>query len=194
MMILGRPGGDAAQVLPSYVADGSVAHICVNFPEPPQRTGAGAETAENHNHLLTTEFFTVMHASLKERGGLTIFSDNYKYMKLLARTVASVRGQGEQKSLLSDAVGERLFKSVTPRGFNGSSELIDGMSLHHGVPDAVSHQPPQLCRIEWKTALEVGHFSRSSLSGDASWLHRDVSERVSRHTLMLSAVYIHDGD
>jgi tRNA G46 methylase TrmB len=41
-------GGDAGQILPSYVADGSVAHICVNFPEPPQRTGAGAETAENH--------------------------------------------------------------------------------------------------------------------------------------------------
>jgi tRNA G46 methylase TrmB len=69
--------------------------------------------------LLTTEFFTIMHASLKEQGGLTIFSDNYKYMKLLARTVASARGEPELKSLLGNEVGERLFKSVTPRAFNG---------------------------------------------------------------------------
>ena len=119
-------GGDASQVLRSYIADESVAQICVNFPEPPHRTGAGSETAENHNHLLTPTFFAEMHSSLIAGGGLTIFSDNYKYCKLLARTIATVRGEPQPSATggMTPEVGERLFATRTPKAFNGSVSFV----------------------------------------------------------------------
>ena len=119
-------GGDASQVLRHHIADGSFAHICINFPESPQRTAAGSETTEN-NHLLTSDFFRILHASLADGGCITIFSHDYKYCKLLARTIASVRGEPVpgQTGGLAPQVGERLYETQTPRAFDGpvSEEL-----------------------------------------------------------------------
>ena len=120
-------GGDASQVLRHHIVDGSFAHICINFPESPHQTGAGSKTSENHNHLLTSDFFRIVHTSLADGGGLTIFSHDYKYCKLLARTIASVRGEPVPAPTggLTPQVGERLYETQTPRAFDGpvSEEL-----------------------------------------------------------------------
>jgi hypothetical protein len=70
-----------------------------------------------------------MHGSLQEKGAVTIFSDNYKYMKLIARTVASARGEATKASLLGNEVPNSSrqpdLSSITTIGHN----TIPGISL-----------------------------------------------------------------
>ncbi|CAE7940051.1 RH20 [Symbiodinium necroappetens] len=87
--------GDAGTVLKEWVLPGSVAKVCVNFPEPPQTTrNANCDEAESELHLLTSDFFEDVHKALSDGGVLTIFSDNQEYMRSLARTLGLLRRPG----------------------------------------------------------------------------------------------------
>ena len=106
--------------------------------------------------MLTPQFFEEMHTVLQPEGGLTIFSDNYKYCKLLARTIASLRAPAD-----GDApVGDRRFRSRRPSRFGGQSETVDGVELHHGVPDA-----------------EAGHAANVTSYFDRFWAHGHKTDR-----------------
>ena len=74
-------GGDAARVMRRNIRPGSVSHAFINFPEPPHHSGDAA--ADNRHHLLTPGFFRHVHAALRAGGGLTLFSDNHRYMQAL---------------------------------------------------------------------------------------------------------------
>ncbi|KAK3247312.1 hypothetical protein CYMTET_43184 [Cymbomonas tetramitiformis] len=156
-------GGDAAQVMRQHVKAGSVANICINFPEPPHHSGNAS--AENKLHLLTAEFFlhAVWPALVPPRGGgtlggkLTIFSDNYEYCGTLARTLAALHG----------VRGEPVFQSV--RGAECSSagdgsatfEDVDGVRLYHGIPGSDSghavHAASYFDRF-WERGQHTGRY------------------------------------
>lgn len=118
-------GGDAAQILPQYIMACTVDHIFVNFPEPPQTNmlyGAKSEL-----HLLTKKFFKEMHQVLCTSGRITILSDEYKYCRLLARTVSALNH--EKTTMFEPALGLR------GRGrAKDCFEDIEGIRLYHGVP------------------------------------------------------------
>jgi tRNA G46 methylase TrmB len=140
-------GGDAASVLRKRVRPESVSHVFVNFPEPPHHSGDA--NAVNEFHLLTPDFFRRTHAALVTGGGLTLFSDNHRYMRDLARTLAELTYDPEAGD---DPVraGEPLFaaEAAKPRAEErdalagaaadvdggASFENIEGVRLYRGVP------------------------------------------------------------
>lgn len=109
--------GDASHILPCLLT-GSVAHVFINFPEPPHVSGD--EDAESSLHLLTKEFFQSVRDVLMPGGKLTILSDNGRYCQQLAGTVASIRQSG------APAFGQMDVQ--------GDFEDIDGVRLHRGLP------------------------------------------------------------
>ena len=140
-------GGDAASVLRKRVRPESVSHVFVNFPEPPHHSGDA--NAVNEFHLLTPDFFRRTHAALVTGGGLTLFSDNHRYMRDLARTLAELTydpAAGDDPA----RAGEPLFaaEAAKPRAEGrdalagaaadvdggASFENIEGVRLYRGVP------------------------------------------------------------
>jgi tRNA G46 methylase TrmB len=65
--------GDALKILPNYIAENTLTHVFVNYPEPPQQLG-GDDTQSKH--LLTEEFFAMIDRVLILDGILTILTDN----------------------------------------------------------------------------------------------------------------------
>ena len=117
-------GGDAAYVMRRYIARESVSNVFVNFPEPPHHSGDDA--ADNSLALLSEDFFRDVHASLAERGGLVIFSDNHRYMQSLARALARTGlFSSREADLASGASADRY-------------ETILGLRLHEGLPGALA--------------------------------------------------------
>ena len=114
-------GGDAAYVMRRNVAPESVSNVFVNFPEPPHHSGDSA--ADNSLALLNAEFFRDIHASLRAKGGLTIFSDNHRYMRSLATTLAELElfKAREDVDLSSREPAERY-------------ETVSGVRLYEGLP------------------------------------------------------------
>ena len=160
-------GGDAAQILPSHIAPQSVAHIFINFPEPPQTNML--QGAQSHLHLLTAEFFRDMHRVLRKGGRLTVLHDEHRYCCLIARTVAALNREAMANisSQGSEGGGQLLFEPVLGLRGKGKSkedcEDIDGIRLYHGVPGRKS-----------------GHVVRSSSYFDQLWETKD------RYFLVLS--------
>ncbi|CAE7839909.1 trmB [Symbiodinium sp. CCMP2592] len=119
--------GDAGTVLKEWVLPGSVAKVCVNFPEPPQTTrNANCDEAESELHLLTSDFFEDVHKALSDSGVLTIFSDNQEYMRSLARTLG----------LLRRGPGGRLFEAsgdVDASHLEDAEEMC-GLLICRGCP------------------------------------------------------------
>jgi len=117
-------GGDASCVITERIKKGSVAQVCVNFPEPPH--WSGNEAAESKLHLLTPSFFKAIHKCLAEKGKLTIFSDNYLYCQSLAATLGT----------LQDREGNKIFQS-NDRALctgDGGYETHSGVRLYYGIP------------------------------------------------------------
>jgi len=114
-------GGDAAYVLRRHVAPESVSNVFINFPEPPHHSGDVA--ADNALALLNDDFFTDIHAGLRPGGGLTIFSDNHRYMQTLARMLADMQSFSNRDDAdLSSGVPAEIF------------ETIKGVRLYEGLP------------------------------------------------------------
>ena len=128
-------GGDAARVMQRNVRSQSVDHIFINFPEPPHHSGDAA--ADNRHHLLTPGFFERVHTALVPGGGLTLFSDNHRYMQQLARTLAQLHHTGEVDV---DKIGEPMFSAEAAKGTSmdgknaATFENVEGVRLYHGLP------------------------------------------------------------
>ena len=124
-----------------------MSHVFVNFPEPPHHSGDA--NAVNEFHLLTPDFFRRTHAALVTGGGLTLFSDNHRYMRDLARTRRGAddepggggrpgeggraglrRGGGEAARRGRDA----LAGAAADVDGGASFENIEGVRLYRGVP------------------------------------------------------------
>ena len=144
-------GGDAASVLRKRVRPESVSHVFVNFPEPPHHSGDA--NAVNEFHLLTPDFFRRTHAALVTGGGLTLFSDNHRYMRDLARTLAELTYDPEAgddparageplfaaeaakpRAEERDARGEGAAADADEKNGGASFENIEGVRLYRGVP------------------------------------------------------------
>lgn len=80
-------GGDAMQVIPSYIAANTFNNVFINHPEPPQQT-ARRETTEG-KHLLTPDFFAQVARILVTGGMLVVTTDNLWYAKFLLRQFAT---------------------------------------------------------------------------------------------------------
>ncbi|CAE7444436.1 unnamed protein product [Symbiodinium natans] len=121
--------GEAARTLESLVPSNSVSHIFINFPEPP--FVSGDEAAESSFHMMTDELFIEMHRILQSGCRITILSDNARYMRTLAKTVAGL-----------SSAGKAHFTSATPKILWGSGECpehetVHGVELYQGWPTAV---------------------------------------------------------
>ncbi|CAK9073290.1 unnamed protein product [Durusdinium trenchii] len=120
--------GDAAQVIPQHFQQESVSHVFVNFPEPPHFSGS--ETAESKNELLTATFFQQLHSRLAPAGRLTILSDNRRYIKRLANTIATL-------------VDGSLFE---PTHAKADFETLHGIPVSRGTPGKrVGHTKKTSC-------------------------------------------------
>jgi len=162
-------GGDAAQVLAKHMAPRSVAHVFVNFPEPPHRAigrSSGVdESASNALALLTPAFFRAIHRVLVPGGRITILSDNERYVRSLAATVAALRAEG------SGPTGPQLLQSVTlpQRGARDTSRIdsVEGVRVYTGMPGP-----------------EAGHAVLAQSYFDRFWEH---GQHTGRHYLVLQA-------
>ena len=94
--------GNASKVLNQHFFRKSVAHIFVNFPEPPHFSGIIA--AEDKNHLLQSSFFHEMHRVLENDGRLTIFSDNGPYCRTLCETLSQLTHEDNPRELLFHSI------------------------------------------------------------------------------------------
>lgn len=68
-------GGDASVVVPDYFRAGSLGAAFVNYPEPPQQSGAEGGDSQG-KHLLTAGFMQNVANALQEGGLFTILTDN----------------------------------------------------------------------------------------------------------------------
>lgn len=131
-------GGDAARVVRRNLRAGSVSHVFVNFPEPPHHSGN--EAADNRHHLLTPSFFKRVHAALEPGGGLTLFSDNHRYMQTLAKTLAELLHEEGDDAADAEKIGEPMFSAEAAEGtsMDGSGkathENVAGVRLYRGLP------------------------------------------------------------
>jgi hypothetical protein len=125
---LAAMGGDAAYVIRRYIASKSVSNVFVNFPEPPHHSGDAS--ADNSLALLNNEFFRDIHACLgractpnSSSGGLTILSDNHRYMQALAHSL-------DELDLFVCCDKVDLASGATANQY----ESIGGIRLYQGLP------------------------------------------------------------
>lgn len=148
--------GDASQVVPRHLQQGSVSHVFINFPEPPHFSGH--ESAESKNELLTASFFEELHSRLTPAGKMTILSDNWRYIQRLARTI----------SKLHDDFSERLFVSSAETSDADKSEILHDIRVICGKP-----------------GKRVGHIKKTTSYFDRLWAKGDHVDRyyfmVERH-------------
>jgi len=117
-------GGDATMVLSRHVEENSVDHIFVNFPEPPHISGS--EAAESHLHLLSVPFLRQLHTILRSGGRLTILSDNRRYLRTVAVSIAGLVRRG--KPMLES------LKDSQAKDLPSNAEDVQGIRLHCGWP------------------------------------------------------------
>ena len=120
--------GDASELLPDRFAEGSVARVFVNHPEPPQQSNFSH--ASDAAHMLTEDFLRAVQRVLRTKGTLAVTTDNLWYARLLRDTAAALGPEGEQ-----------LFAQPTIAA--ALEDERDGIALFRGAPpgcaDATSY-------------------------------------------------------
>ena len=141
-------GGDAAYVMRRNVAPRSLSNVFVNFPEPPHHSGDAA--ADNSLALLNKEFFTDVCAGLAVGGGLTIFSDNHRYMQSLAQIIGDM-GDFTNKDDVDSSSGQTAEQFQT----------ICGVRLYQGLPGRLAgHRVYQQSYFDrfWENGQHVDRY------------------------------------
>jgi pentatricopeptide repeat protein len=166
-------GGDSLHVLRALLPAGSVAHLFVNFPEPPHHSGdAHAESAAE---LLSASFFAAAHVALGQSGRLTILSDSHAYARTLARTLGGLRDAAGARRFVpthelvraaaaaaaaGSAAAAAAAAAVVEWDSGGAREDVGGVAVHHGVPGKAQ-----------------GHHVRAASYFDRFWEHGHHEER-----------------
>jgi tRNA G46 methylase TrmB len=76
--------GDAHQTIARYFPKGRISQAFINHPQPPDRTDRGRHGHSGEGkHLLTLDFFRILHSALMPGGTVTIVTDNQQYAQLL---------------------------------------------------------------------------------------------------------------
>ena len=148
-------GGDANSILNSHFPPGRVSSIHINHPEPPERTGHFKDGAgksggglincndssnwASGRHLLTKAFFDSMCSVLKERGTITIVTDNKNYGIQLAREIWLLNDTTTDVAsrlrcpffkcsnfALSGATGARALSGEAEESFEDSDAVVAG--------------------------------------------------------------------
>ncbi|CAE7274414.1 Abcc3 [Symbiodinium sp. CCMP2456] len=149
--------GEAAQTLESLFPSSSISHIFINFPEPP--FVSGDEAAESSFHMMTEHLFVEMDRVLRNGCRITILSDNARYMRTVAKTVASLASA--QRVRLASAGAKQLWG----RGECPEHETVHGVELYQGWPEA-----------------SCGHAVKASSYFDTLWA---MGKRVDRFYMVL---------
>jgi tRNA G46 methylase TrmB len=87
---LGLVCADACHIFPGRVRPRSVDCLCINHPQPPEWSG-GVDDSQGE-HLLRPPFLRALHASLRPGGTLAIVTDNLRYGRSLAASLAGLDG------------------------------------------------------------------------------------------------------
>ena len=130
-------GGDASKVLVRNVPRASVSQVVINFPEPPLWSGGDGESTF---HLLTPEFFLLIHTALRKKGTLCILSDNVRYAVALARSLAHLSlSPAHQSDSKSGKQGSKCFEKAAvvtgvEQGAVRVHQDVDGLPLYCGLP------------------------------------------------------------
>lgn len=149
--------GEAAQTLESLFPSSSISHIFINFPEPP--FVSGDEAAESSFHMMTEHLFVEMDRVLRSGCRVTILSDNARYMRTVAKTVASLASA--QRVRLASASAKQLWG----QGECPEHESVHGVELYQGWPEA-----------------SCGHAVKASSYFDTLWA---MGKRVDRFYMVL---------
>ena len=147
--------GDAIKVLSNHVPPASLTQVVINFPEPPLWSGGDGESK---THLLTPDFFLLVHAALKKKGTMCILSDNVRYAITVARTIAQLTFDGLEG-------GKKCFKKATVEtgvhsGTVNVHQIVEGIPLHCGLPGP-----------------ECGHRVEAESYFDRLWQHGNHKKR-----------------
>jgi tRNA G46 methylase TrmB len=129
--------GDAHQVIARQFPEGRISQAFINHPQPPDRTDRGKHgQSSDGKHLLTLEFFRILHEALIPGGTVTIVTDNQQYAHQLLdqfneglatlyqdKRVADIDTTAKQSQALdSDSVSVRLHR-VGSRSLGGPLPL-----------------------------------------------------------------------
>jgi len=126
--------GDAFRLLKENIRPNSLHRIFINFPEPPHHSGD--EKSRNDKALLNREFFVAAHKALKKKdenveggGGLTIYSDNERYMHTLAKMISGLTVDDDDIAFESEKSYGADESSDT---IEASFENVEGVRLYTG--------------------------------------------------------------
>ena len=126
--------GDAFRLLRESIPPNSLHQIFINFPEPPHHSGD--EKSRNDKALLNKEFFVAAHMALKKKdkngdggGGLTIYSDNERYMHTLAKMISGLTVDDDEIAFESEKSygADELSDTI-----EASFENVQGVRLYTG--------------------------------------------------------------
>ena len=126
--------GDAFRLLNESIPPNSLHRIFINFPEPPHHSGD--EKSRNDKALLNKDFFVAAHKALKKKdkngdggGGLTIYSDNERYMHTLAKMISGLTVDDDNIAFESEKSYGADESSDT---IEASFENVEGVRLYTG--------------------------------------------------------------
>jgi len=156
--------GDASRVLPERLGVGSVEHVFINHPQPPQQknlaasVGAGSQAS----HLLTADFFRSIHRVLAPGGKLTLVTDNQWYGGLLLQIVAGLTEKDDSSADEVKLKAKRSFGSIALDVSSGRriEQEQGGFRLYVGAP-----------------GKECGHTVSASSYFDRLWAKEQSTDR-----------------
>jgi tRNA G46 methylase TrmB len=182
--------GDAVEIMSHWFPRSSASQIFINHPQPPEHIDRGkADNSQNEGkHLLTAEFFKLLHHSLLPRGTITIVTDNQSYARLLLRIISENMSAFFVSGDAEDSVSLRV--DCTMVGSHVSQEEADKDSVSVSVSAAGPARSKAANRNRFVLYRgdpdeSVGHAVLSSSYFDRMW---DKGEHSRRFVLYLVAV------
>ncbi|KAF4711813.1 hypothetical protein FOZ62_029168 [Perkinsus olseni] len=122
-------GGDARECLPMLLPSSCVSEVHINFPEPPVWHDACAREGTGGDHLLTCDFFEILHGLCRGSCVLRVVSDNEQYLTTVRSEIGKLSGlwdSVELRELTADDESEpsSYFDRMWKRGHRSSRYLL----------------------------------------------------------------------
>lgn len=156
--------GDAHRILESHIPAGCISEAFINHPQPPDRADRGKHgNSSDGKHLLTPEFFKVLHRALLPGGTITIVTDNQQYAHQLIN---------EFHRSLSHLFREKITTSV-----NVISAEDTGRESSHQDRVVQLHRLGQQRGAEAFPLSRFGHVADASSYFDRLWNRGDKTQR-----------------
>jgi hypothetical protein len=153
-----------------------VSELFINHPQPPEHIDRGKATQSQNEgkHLLTSNFFNIVHRSLLPGGTVTIVTDNQSYARMLLRIICDDASLLFRPGIIEETDFIREDYSVTSSKVLLTSDA-DSIPRHtppHLHPSHMTDTVEQADRfILWRGDPDssVGHSAQSSSYFDRMW-------------------------